>query len=215
MGIMAVPTLLMVLPLLFFAGEEELLDLLLLSPEATLQGLIVILLLTGVFLFAQTWAYLALLCLIQKNQVEMGILEAYKISGQKLVPFAWVSTLLGLIVFLGMFLLIIPGILFLVWYGFAPYILVGEDLKGMEAISKSKKYVRGNGLEVFWKICVVSVITVLIPFALEKLFGFFNLPRANFLLQILNSIFLWPFATIFYCCLYESLKEIHDAKEVT
>jgi len=52
----------------------------------------------------------------------------------------------------GFLFLIIPGIIFLVWFIFAQFIIFAEDDRGMNAILKSKEYVRGKWASIEFQI---------------------------------------------------------------
>jgi len=60
------------------------------------------------------------------------------------LPLLWVSFLVGILVMLGLGLLIIPGLIFLAWYVLACPAAVMEDLRGWEALKRSKELGRGS-----------------------------------------------------------------------
>lgn len=69
-------------------------------------------------------------------------------SSTKLIYPVLIVGLLQLLVILGGFiLLIIPGLIFMVWYVFVQFSAVLDNKKGMEALSHSKTLVQGR----FWK----------------------------------------------------------------
>jgi hypothetical protein len=102
-------------------------------------------------------------CLIQATakiylaeKLEMA--PIYNQSWNKIWPFLWVSILTGLFVFFGMLLLIIPGIIFSVWYAFATYANVLENTRGRAALSQSKALVSGKWWSVCWRFLAVYFI---------------------------------------------------------
>lgn len=74
--------------------------------------------------------------------------QAYETAKALLWPIAWTSLLGGLIVFAGSLLLIVPGILFAIWFSLAPYVVIEEKLMGKAALKRSKQLVEGNAIEV-------------------------------------------------------------------
>lgn len=59
------------------------------------------------------------------------------------------SVLLGIIVLLGLILLIIPGIILGIIFGFALYLTVEEHLSPMEALKESARLTKGNRVRLF------------------------------------------------------------------
>ena len=94
-----------------------------------------------------------------------GLGEAFGFALGKLFSFLWVAILSIIIIGGGSFLFIIPGILFAIWFILAPFVLMGEDARGMTALSRSREYVRGNGLAVFWRLFAFGLIVGLAFFA--------------------------------------------------
>ena len=96
----------------------------------------------------------------------------------------------------------VPGIIFGVWFSFATFIVITEDLKGMDAILKSREYVRNYWWSVFWRvlfinivitgiIIIVSIVSILIP-----------------LLVDIVSIIITPLIMIYIFLVYNNLRRI-------
>ncbi len=137
------------------------------------------------------WGQLAFLTAITDQ--EIGIKEAFLQSRSYILSYIWLSLLMGLIIMGGYFILFIPGLIFTVWFLFAPFILITEDIGGMNALMKSKEYVRGRWLPVGWRLFLVwflSVIISLIPIVGQFL-----------------GLLLPPFFFIYFFVLYNNLKE--------
>ena len=58
----------------------------------------------------------------------------------------------------GYVLLIIPGVIFSIWFSLAAFILIGENITGMNALLKSKKYVEGYWGSVFWRFLFFIIL---------------------------------------------------------
>jgi len=166
----------------------------------------------------QAWSYLALIYAIRDNQENVGIKQSYILSWNNILSYWWIAFLMGAISTCGFFLLIIPGIIFSIWFLFAPIILVMEGIKGMEALLKSKYYVKGKLVSLLWRFfAVFSVIFML--------FGllYFITNTNSLLLQAGGTIFsfiFFPFLIIYYFLIYTYLKKaksdsffIPDSKE--
>lgn len=92
----------------------------------------------------------------QNEDVNTRIL--YSKAWSKIGPLFWVSILVGLAVFGGTLLFIIPGIIFAVWFFFASYIAILENVRGTKALSESKKLVSGMWWSVFWRFLASYVV---------------------------------------------------------
>lgn len=65
-------------------------------------------------------------------------------------PFVWVSVLQGIVVLGGTLLLIVPGVIFMVWFAFAPQALIVGGKRGLEALSESRALCRGRFFTAAW-----------------------------------------------------------------
>ncbi|GAB4335483.1 MAG: hypothetical protein Kow0089_05220 [Desulfobulbaceae bacterium] len=138
------------------------------------------------------WWYTALLAIVADE--ELGIIEAFQQGWRLLWPMTWVLTIFSGILCTGFLFGFLPGVLFLVWFGFCPFILLIEDHRGMDSLLVSREYVRGYGWQVFLRLLplwLVSTLAGLIPF-----------------LCTLLSLLLTPFALLYILGIYRDLREI-------
>lgn len=70
--------------------------------------------------------------------------EALRRGLGKIGPLIWTGILMGAAIMGGLILLIIPGILCMLWFGLAQYVVILEDKSGGAALSRSKKLVQSN-----------------------------------------------------------------------
>jgi hypothetical protein len=78
-----------------------------------------------------------------------------------------VGVVAGVVIVVGFFLLIVPGlILITIWSVFAPVIVL-ERPPGLSALSRSRELVRGNGWQVFGVILVLFVGVVVVSAVIE------------------------------------------------
>ncbi len=77
--------------------------------------------------------------------------------------------LAGLAVLGGFLLLVVPGLIFLVWFSQSAYVVVNEDLSGVAALKRSRQLVRNRFWDVAGTLClleapgVLSIIPVIGP----------------------------------------------------
>jgi len=125
---------------------------------------------------------------------ECGIKEAFRQARPKILAHVWLGVLSGLIVTGAHLLLVIPGVIFAVWFFFAPFVFIDEDVRGMDALLKSKAYVRGRWFGVCVRLVAIWFVSVLVA----------SIPIAGQLL----ALFLIPFSFIYTFLLYKDLKAL-------
>ena len=159
LGVMAIPMLIMVVLLAVLAGGG-LLGVSLLSSKFAAGGIGLLILLAILFFviifISQAWGQTALLYAVKDSQEKIGVMESYRRGWHKIFSYWWVGLLTGFITLGGFLLLIVPGIIFATWFSLAVFILIAEDLKGMNALLKSKEYVKGKWGGVFWRFFFIG-----------------------------------------------------------
>jgi hypothetical protein len=130
----------------------------------------------------------------------VGFTEALSKGWSRLWAFTWVWSLVGFIVTGTLFLLIVPGILLGIWFFFAPFVLAGEDEKGMNALLKSKEYVRGQWFPVFGRMAAVSSIS----------FGIGLIPVVGSLIGVIFA----PFFLVYTKLVYDDLRAMKGGSVV-
>ncbi len=175
----------------------------------------------------QIWSQAALIYAIKESE-DIGIKKAYQKSKSKIKPFFWVSLLVGFIIMGGLVLFFIPafifttrfiftspivimgglipfaipGIIFAVWFSFATFIVITEDLKGMNAILKSREYVRNYWWAVLWRFLFMYI--VLIGVMIVASVALILIP----ILGNLVSIALTPLIMIYLFLIYNNLRKV-------
>ncbi|MBU0647957.1 hypothetical protein KJ855_02145 [Patescibacteria group bacterium] len=106
------------------------------------------------------WSVAAKVEIVTFGEENIGAIDAYKRTWSKLFEFWWVMLVLGLIMSGGFVLLIIPAIIFGVWYSFSEFILISREERGLDVLVKSKAYTRGMWWDVFWRMAVAIAIVM-------------------------------------------------------
>lgn len=86
------------------------------------------------------------------------------------IPTLIVSILSGLAIFGGSLLLIIPGIIFSVWFAFSVYPVLLENKRPIEAMKQSKWLVKGRWGAVLWRLIAPAIIFGIVILIVEGLF---------------------------------------------
>jgi uncharacterized membrane protein len=84
-----------------------------------------------------------------------------KVEFSQVLRFFGINFILGMIVFVGLICLIIPGIYFGIRFGFAPYILIDKDDTIGDALDASWKITEGQ----VWNIFVLGLVSFVIVLA--------------------------------------------------
>lgn len=149
------------------------------------------------YFFAFVLAELALIYAIAEPTLNLK--EIFKKAFFKIPAYLLIFLLLILIVLGGLVLLIVPALIFAVWFYFSFFILVTEDLKGVQALKKSKELVK----DYFWPVAGRMLVVIILG-----AFASLILNLIVFIGPIVSFFFIPPFTTIFFYFLYLDLKKI-------
>lgn len=159
------------------------------------------------------WAQIALIFAVKDREEKIGVIESLRRGWHKIIPFAWISILVGFITIGGYMLFIIPGIIFSIWFAFSTYVLISEDLRGMNALFRNKQLTAGYWWKVLWRFFVMGVV-MLIPIVLVYMIlivgslTIFAGPAtlALSVISLIIPLLITPFVIVFGFLLYEDLK---------
>ncbi|MBT3816887.1 MAG: hypothetical protein HOE80_01675 [Candidatus Magasanikbacteria bacterium] len=90
-----------------------------------------------------------------------------KTSFHLFLPVLLTSLLGGLLILLGFFVFIIPGIIFTVWFAFILYAVILDNKTTIEALKHSKSLVSGRWWQVFSKIIAILSLVIVVAYVLE------------------------------------------------
>lgn len=161
-------------------------------------------------IYISIWSSAAGLIAIKDHQEQIGFTESFKRSKKFIGPLFITGLLVGLAVFGGLILLIIPGILFMLWFSQSMYIVINEGISGTAALSKSKTYVTNRIGEIFSKylyILLIMIAASIIVGILDSIL--FNNSvidtKQSFGLSNILSIALGPLGVVYYFLVYKHL----------
>lgn len=140
-------------------------------------------------------------------------LQAFKESRFLILGFFFVSLIVNAVVFSGLLLLVIPGIIFAIWYSQADYIRLYEGEKGIRAMQKSHWYVRGKFWGVLGRTLGLACLTLL-PLLLMG--GFGEALGESGLVVVLAILFnlasVFVLQPLFFCSLVSLYAQLRQAK---
>lgn len=132
-------------------------ELLTLDKENSISLSPIIIVITIIAIITTMWSQAASFLAIRDGNAYTAV-DYYKQGWSKLLIVIMSSILSGLAVLGGLILLIIPGIIFSVWFMFSAYFVVLENKKAVESLKASKAIVKGLTGQVLWKVIILILI---------------------------------------------------------
>ena len=153
------------------------------------------------------WVIPALILSIKNDA---GAVNSLREGLKLIVPYLWIYFLFYIIISGGFLLLVIPGILFSIWFSFTIYIFIFEGKKGFNALFASKELVSGNFGKVLWRfLAFILMIGLLLSIIIVSLTTIFQNPEfVGKITSYLIWLFILPLFFIFGFFLYKNLREI-------
>jgi hypothetical protein len=151
----------------------------------------------GFFLFF-TWTDAAMVVAIRDRRANLGW-QNYLFNARAYVLRCAIASLLSfLIVFFGLALFVVPGILFWFWLMFAKYAIIVENENWLSALEKSYDNVRGN----FWRVALLAVLGVLVMCFVNAVLEVLKALPAGGFLSMAVSVFISPIFAIYYFLIF-------------
>lgn len=188
-------------------------------PSSTLVSNIVILVVLAASIVFALWVSIAFAtalrdCFLTKETLEWK--KGLSASSHLIWPTIYTSILVFLIVIGGTVLLIIPGIIFSVWYAFAVYAIIFENKKGRQALIFSKSLAVGRWWTMLWRLVMPGllwgILGALVLYLLTSLLQLLPLSLLVYgvserILNALINTILVPLTTGVTLILYFNAKE--------
>jgi hypothetical protein len=129
---------------------------------------------------------------------------SYRYGFRRLGSVILLSLLVGLIVAVGFILLFVPGVIFLVFLSASIPVLIVENRRGTEAMSRSWDLVRGH----FWHALVVILVAALIVGVVSGIIGAIGGTNwfVRWIFTAIAQILTAPFASLVSVLLYLDLR---------
>lgn len=127
------------------------------------------------------------------------------VLGQLLV----VGLVVGIVVIVGFFLLIIPGVVLLtLWWVAAPVVVI-ERPEGLKALGRSRELVSGNGLRVFAVVFLLLIVVAAVVFGLTLAAESAG-TAAGVVVRVVVGVLTAPFASLAQAVVYFELRDLHE-----
>lgn len=148
---------------------------------------------------------ISLVYLFGKDEI-LTLVEYFKLGLYKFWSYVWISIIYGFIIFGGYILVVVPGILFGVWFSMSYYVLILEDRKGLEALTRSRHLIVGKFWATVWRFVFWGLVTAVffIPFVVLDFIVGPDLSRVYSLL----GIAIFPLGVAYYVAFFKNLVEV-------
>ncbi len=148
---------------------------------------------------------------VRDGRADLSLTETLAQVRPRLVSIVVAGVLAGIGIFLGLLLLIAPGLVLLTWWFLIIPVIVLEGTSAGEAFGRSRELVRGYGWSVFGTI----VLTFLLLLAFGIVLGLVLSPIAdwlqNFVSNIVSGTLTAPFIALVWTLLYFRLRQVKAA----
>jgi len=132
-----------------------------------LDGMMTVMRFQGMYeLLVGAFAYILLASLVRAHldgkPVDFKNLWSAHFNGRVYIRYIWTMLVSGLLNGLLFLALIVPGVIFAVYWAFAGLVSVYEDAGGMKAMQISKAMVKGRWWKILW-ICLAGAFSLVLP----------------------------------------------------
>lgn len=141
--------------------------------------------------------------------------QAYTASIPHFGSYLFVSILSGLVIALGFILLIVPGIIFAVWYVFSYFTVLIEGKKGTAALRASKTLSSGRFMAVLGRLVVLLLIYMGCSILISIVVSILPIPKA--IAEIFSNVLglvITPFGFAYLYELYLDLRSVSEENSV-
>jgi hypothetical protein len=149
------------------------------------------------------------------SESNTGVLNSLTYGFKNFGKYFWTNIIAGLIISTGFFLFIIPGFIWLIAFGFATAVIASEGIWGLQALLRSREYVRGRWYQVAGLVFGYGLL-VGIPLIVISIIPHFlhQASTISFIIQSVITFLIFPLSTAYTFNLYKYLKTTRPNIEV-
>jgi hypothetical protein len=165
-------------------------------------------------LFITLYSTAGLLLMI-KDLVEgkdIDIINIYSRAGGFIFKIFWTNLLMSILLFLLFLCLVVPGIIFSIFWIFTILIIVFQKKSGMAAMVHSKALVKGRWWKTFGKMLIFLIVVILISIP-ENLISAFVSEELGILISIITGGLVGIIGMIVMAILYLSYEATAQKQE--
>lgn len=110
--------------------------------------------------------------------------DILRLGFKKIIKYFFASLVLGLTITVGILLLVIPGIIFAVWFVFTVYLYLDKQMGIIESFKASRKIVSGKFMKIAGRIIVFGLLSFVVGL-ISTAFGSFGVMAVSFVAPFL------------------------------
>lgn len=132
----------------------------------------------------------------RRGRPDLSVAETFRQTGPRLVVLAVAGVLASIGIFIGLLLLVVPGLVLLTWWFVLSPVVVLEGRGILPAFGRSRALVRGQG----WPVFGVAIVTLLVELAVSLTLGALVLPLggavSGFVQSAVGNTLVTPFVAV-------------------
>lgn len=152
---------------------------------------------------------------VRDGRADLSLGETFDRVRPKLAAIVVAGILAALGIFLGLILLIVPGLVLLTWWILIVPVIVIEDRSAGESFGRSRELVKGYG----WNVFGVIILTILVIIGFSIVLSILASPFAAWVEELITGIIggtlTTPFVVIAWTLLYFRLREAKEPAAAT
>ena len=152
---------------------------------------------------------------IRDGRVDLSLSQTVQAAVPYLLPVAAAGILAAIGITVGLFLIIVPGLILLTfWCLIVPFIVIGES-GPIDAFSKSWRTVRGYAWNVFGTLVLVFLLYLAFIIVLALVLVFLPTFLRSFLSSVVVGTLVAPFLALVITLIYDRLTAAHASQPYT
>jgi hypothetical protein len=133
---------------------------------------------------------------VRLGRPDLSVAETFRQTGPRLLVLAVVGVLAAVAIFVGLLLLVVPGLVLLTWWFVLSPVVVLEGQGVLPAFGRSRGLVRGHG----WPVFGVAIVTLLVELVVSLTLGAAALPLggavSSFVQTAVGNTVVSPFVAV-------------------
>ena len=139
---------------------------------------------------------------IRDGRTDLTVSETFSRVWPRVFPLLGASVLAGIGIGIGLFLLIVPGLVLLTWWSLIPAAVVLEKRGVFESFGRSRALVRGSGWSVFGVIVITFLLTSVVSGVIGAIFSPLPTWASSYLGNALGGTVTAPFQALAITLMY-------------
>jgi hypothetical protein len=146
---------------------------------------------------------------VRDGQVDLDLRQTISAVMPVVLPVALASILAAIVISVGFFLIIVPGLILATFLSLiVPCIVIGGS-PALSSFGRSWQTVSGNGWHVFGTYVVVFLVLILADIILALILSFLPATASDFLAEIISGTLVAPFIAAVVTLVYYRLTAAH------